>query len=150
MMRYVDVTITMAEVPGEVSLAFTISGCQLRCQGCHSPYLWNPRNGTDLTSDVISEMIVRYQRDITCVLFMGGEWHSELVEMLDLVHRNGLRTALYTGEVAISDELMGRLDYVKLGPYDEKLGGLQTPTTNQRMIHVPTGTVMNHMFIFEE
>lgn len=149
-MRYVDATVTMSEVPGEVSLAFTVSGCQLRCAGCHSPYLWNPRNGKLLTKEVLTEMMLRYQRDITCVLFMGGEWYSELVDLLDLVHQRGLRTALYTGEDSISEELMGRLDYVKLGPYDEKLGGLQTPTTNQKMIHVPTGTLMNHMFIFEE
>lgn len=53
-MKFVDCVTTLLEVPKEVSLAFTISGCQLKCKGCHSSYLWNRENGKELTEEVLS------------------------------------------------------------------------------------------------
>ena len=35
MLRYVHEDIVWQEVPGEVSLAYSIAGCPLRCPGCH-------------------------------------------------------------------------------------------------------------------
>ena len=35
--------------------------------------------------------------------------------------------------------MLALLDYLKLGPYDERLGGLDSPTTNQRFYRVERG-----------
>ena len=38
-MKYTEAIVTFQEVPGEVSLTLSISGCPLRCMYCHSPHL---------------------------------------------------------------------------------------------------------------
>ncbi|WP_231731034.1 4Fe-4S cluster-binding domain-containing protein [Lacimicrobium alkaliphilum] len=40
--------ICFQEVPDEVSLAFTITGCPLACAGCHSRDTWDPDKGRRL------------------------------------------------------------------------------------------------------
>ncbi len=45
-----------------------------------------------------------------------------------------LRTAWYSGCAELPPHFpAGTLDYVKLGPYVAALGGLRSPTTNQRL-----------------
>ena len=39
-MYYYDFQVVLQEVPGEISLCFSISGCDKHCEGCHSPFLW--------------------------------------------------------------------------------------------------------------
>ena len=48
-MNYSDIEIVLQEIPGEISICFTITGCALQCQDCHSPYLWKEENGKLLT-----------------------------------------------------------------------------------------------------
>ena len=38
-LKYVEHSVTMAEVPLEISLTISISNCVYRCHGCHSQYL---------------------------------------------------------------------------------------------------------------
>lgn len=79
---------------------------------------------------------------------MGGEWHqTELRGLLDLVKSVNLKTALYTGLEQLPDLLTEKLDYVKLGPYMRELGGLDSPTTNQRLIDLTSGDCLNHYFL---
>ena len=40
MLKYTSYTVVFQEVPDEVSLAFEVSGCPFKCEGCHSPHLW--------------------------------------------------------------------------------------------------------------
>ncbi|MCE1156706.1 MAG: hypothetical protein LWW91_11390, partial [Bacteroidales bacterium] len=48
-----------------------------------------------------------------------------------------LKTAWYSGKAAIPDGISVKsFDYIKLGPYVEKLGGLDSPHTNQRFYKV--------------
>ena len=49
-----------------------------------------------------------------------------------------LKFGLYTGndEITINKELIDNLDYLKIGHYNNKLGGLDTSTTNQRLIKI--------------
>ena len=35
--------------------------------------------------------------------------------------------------------MLALLDYLKLGPYDERFGGLDSPTTNQRFYRIERG-----------
>jgi anaerobic ribonucleoside-triphosphate reductase activating protein len=84
---------------------------------------------------------------ISCVLFMGGEWHEEeLIHKLKLAQELGYKTALYTGEDDVSVSLKRYLTYLKTGRFIPQLGGLTSPTTNQRLINVSTGECLNHLF----
>jgi anaerobic ribonucleoside-triphosphate reductase activating protein len=54
---------------------------------------------------------------------------------------------LYTGLDSVSDRLLSNLTFVKTGCWNEQLGGLQSPTTNQILMNVGNGEVLNHYFI---
>lgn len=136
MLHYSSKQIVLQEVPDEISLALSISGCKLACRGCHSTETWNPKYGEELSETVLQELITR-SKYITCVLFYGGEWQEDnLIKLLKLVKSNNLKTCLYTGLELnqISDNLLSNLTYIKVGRYIEQLGGLESPTTNQQIL----------------
>lgn len=146
-MYYYDFQVVLQEVPGEISLCFSISGCNMHCEGCHSPFLWKKGNGTLLTNEVYTKILNQYQNLATCVLFMGGEWHpEELIEMLQLAKNKKYKTCLYTGEENISDSLKSHLTFLKTGKWKQELGGLESRTTNQKFIEVPTNQKLNYLF----
>jgi anaerobic ribonucleoside-triphosphate reductase activating protein len=132
---YQSYDIVFQEIPNEITLALNIAGCQHRCQGCHSKYLWEYK-GTPLRLDV--DFVINKHKDIlTCVCFMGGDQNQdELIEILKQIQlKYRLMTALYSGYDSIRDvrSLIPYLDYCKIGSYKENLGGLNSKNTNQRM-----------------
>lgn len=134
-MNYFKYDIVFQEIPGEISLALYFTGCPLRCKGCHSPELWNAQNGVRLEQNELKQLIQRYEGKISTVLFMGGEWESQtLIEFLNPIKEAGLKVALYTGREIheLPRELVVHLDFLKTGPWREELGGLNSPTTNQK------------------
>jgi len=136
-MRFSYPQIHLQEVPGEISLALSISGCSLKCKGCHSTETWDKNFGTELTIDELNRLILKNE-GISCVLFYGGEWEpEELVTYLKYVKSKNLKTALYSGLdniEDISENIINNLDYLKIGKFIEELGGLNSENTNQRII----------------
>lgn len=145
-LRYVHEEIVWQEVPGETSLAFTISGCPLRCKGCHSSEYRNGDLGAPLTQEYFSGQLKKYEGLISCVVFLGGEWQEQLRILLAIARRNNLHTCLYTGLDSVPGHLVPYLTYVKTGPWISALGGLDSPTTNQRFIDLRSGHSLNHRF----
>lgn len=146
-MNYTQIDITFQEVPNEVSLTISIPGCSLRCEGCHSSFLWNKNSGNKLTEEFFKEKIVQYQSLITCVCFLGGEWEeNDLVNLLKIAKKYSLKTCLYTGEYEASENLKKHLTYLKIGPWDIRRGGLDSRFTNQKFINVETQECLNHLF----
>jgi len=131
--RYSYPQVVFQEVPDEITLALSISGCDLKCPGCHSPETWDSEFGEILTFNVIDTLLERH-RHISCVLFYGGEWDSELIEFIKYIKSKNIKTALYTGQELdyFDDEFINQLDYIKTGRYIQSLGPLKTPKTNQR------------------
>lgn len=139
--------ILFQEVPGEISLAFYVCGCPLHCKGCHSPELWTEKNGERLEMENFENLLRRYAGYISCVLFMGGEWHpGQLNQFLKRARQENLKTALYTGLEKLSSSLSENLDFVKLGPWRQELGGLSSPGTNQVFWDLNRQQVLNHLF----
>ena len=139
--------ILFQEVPDEISLGFTVMGCPLKCQGCHSEHTWDPGRGTPLTPKLFRDFLDQYQGLITCVLFFGGEWQLQaLLPKLKLARQSGLKTCLYTGREHVPDTLKKELTYLKTGRWVEAMGGLDRPTTNQRFIDLSSGNLLNHKF----
>ena len=136
-MKVASFDIVFQEIPGEVTLALNLSNCPCHCPGCHSPHLAEDI-GEPMTEELLSGLIARYGAMITCVCFMGGDadpaevarW-AEWVKKLKIKNYE-LKTAWYSGRTSFPSNPRA-LDYIKLGPYIEALGGLKSPTTNQRL-----------------
>lgn len=141
-------SIVWQEVPGEVSLAFLVAGCPLRCKGCHSMDSWRAQ-GRALDADGLQARLDRYKGLISCVLFMGGEWQADALRpLLAQARAAGLSTCLYTGleKAAVPRELLPHLTYLKTGRWLPERGGLDNPNTNQQFIDLRSGAVLNHLF----
>lgn len=146
-MKYHSYNIVLQEVPNEISLCLSITGCKLNCDGCHSPYLWK-EHGEVLTIKVFKNLLNKYTGLISCVLFMGGEWHeNELVNFLIISNTMGLKTCLYTGLDRVNDVLLNNLDYIKYGRWDKNLGGLESNDTNQIFLDLKNKKKLNNLFI---
>lgn len=137
MLKYLYCKEVFSEVPEEISLAFSISNCQIRCNGCNQKELWEDI-GTPLSSSHLNELIDSH-RGITCVLFMGSgnNGYEELNKLAKEVKKHNLKVAIYLGEDNIPNKLsLNNIDYLKLGHWDSKLGGLNSISTNQRMYSI--------------
>lgn len=142
--------ILFQEVPDEVSLAFTVCGCPLRCQGCHSMDTWSINNGQPLTLSKFKNHLSNYRKLLTCVLFFGGEWHSDaLIELLQYARNQKLKTCLYTGLDRVPQRILIHLNYLKTGPWIKELGGLDKPFTNQRLVDLDNNKLLNYRFLGE-
>ena len=133
--------ITTQDVPDELALAISLSGCPIHCKGCHSAFTWDPFFGELLTDDMFRN-IIKNNKYASCVLFYGGEWQLErLLELIEIAKEYNLKVCLYTGlELEKVDKtLINSLDYLKVGPYIEQLGGLNKKTTNQKMYKIENG-----------
>ena len=145
MLRLAGYDIVFQEIPGEVTLALNISGCPNRCAGCHSPHLQQDI-GELLDEGLLAGLLETYGGSVTCVCFMGGDSDPAEVERLSLFIRsetgNVLKTAWYSG----NQDFPGRcswksFDFIKLGPYVQYLGGLDSPRTNQKFYRIKDGGV---------
>ena len=147
MLRFVSYDIVFQEIPGEVSLAINISNCPNRCEDCHSPHL-RENIGEPLDNDALILMLQKYGDAITCVCFMGGDASPEEVEQCAIFirkQRNGLiKTAWYSGKEIFPETCaLQNFDYLKLGAYKKHLGGLNSPTTNQRFYQIKDGKMID-------
>lgn len=137
MLKYLNGTIVMQEVPDEISLAIVIAGCRHKCPDCHSKYTWNEDQGQPLLQH-LPIILKEYAKHVSCLCLMGGDQDQiELTEVFKLAHKAGLKTCLYTGlddMSKLSVNLLKELDYVKLGKFDKSYGPLNNPNTNQRMM----------------
>lgn len=97
----------------------------------------------------IRDLIDTYSEMITCVCFMGGDQNiEELNELLTIVKTNNLKTCVYSGadEIGIFD--LKLLDYLKIGHYSKKYGGLDCPETNQRFFAVQDCKLVDKTSLF--
>lgn len=138
MLKYVDAKVVFAEVPDEVTLAINISNCPCQCKGCHSSYLAQDI-GKELTFDALLRLCAA-NSGISCVAFMGGDSEPSYINRLAEVLKDGkfgLKVTWYSGRQELSEEVhLSNFDYIKLGPYREEFGPLNSRTTNQRFYKV--------------
>lgn len=147
-MNYSTIQIVLQEVPGEVSICFSICGCKVHCKGCHSPILWKENNGQKLTSTIFQNTLIKYRGFASCVLFMGGEWNKqELISHLKYAQKKGYKTCLYSGEDKIEKSILNHLTWIKTGKWISEKGGLESLTTNQKFLEVQTNKKLNHLFL---
>lgn len=153
MLKYLYCKEIFAEVPSEITLGVSISGCQIRCPGCHSRELWEDK-GILLTMEELQNLLDKH-KGITTLLLLGGEHDIDtLTELFQYAYKK-VKTAWYCGlDMIPKDKLdiMQYLDYLKLGHYDHELGGLDSSTTNQRFYqieHQGDGSYYEHDITFK-
>ena len=148
MLKYVNTMVTFSEVPNEISLCIEISNCPCHCKNCHSPYLAEDigepliykdthNNRTVINCNPLSELI-EANKGITCVCLMGGDSNPEYINILGkTIKCHKLKSAWYSGRQELSKDInLEFFDFIKLGPYIEELGPLNSKTTNQRFYKV--------------
>ncbi|MCD7963066.1 MAG: anaerobic ribonucleoside-triphosphate reductase activating protein [Rikenellaceae bacterium] len=153
MLRLASYDIVFQEIPGEVTLALNISGCPNGCPGCHSPHLQEDA-GEALDEAMLGELLDSYGSTVTCVCFMGGDANPHEVQKLSVFIREAterkLKTGWYSGRQSVPEELdISNFDFIKLGPYIEKSGGLKSPDTNQRFYKIESGIMVDITEIFQ-
>lgn len=135
MIKYTDTEVVFREFPDEITLAINISNCPIHCKGCHSPELWDDI-GEKLTYTKLDELIDN-SPGITCIGFMGGDSDPKYINGLAFyiyMNHPKLKVGWYSGKDTFSKDIEPELfDYIKTGPYIEELGGLDSPTTNQKL-----------------
>lgn len=137
MLKYDNYAITFQEIPDEVCLYITLTGCPIHCPECNSKWLWED-TGTELTSEELNR-IIKENEGITCVVFGGGD--NDLISLYELLFmqkltNSNMKFAFYSGSKNIYCYLIRFLDYYKIGPFDSKFGPLNNPTTNQRLYKI--------------
>lgn len=145
MLKYVDIKVVFQEVPNEVTLAINISGCPCNCRGCHSSYLaediGEPLDLQHLTN------LIDSNKGITCVCIMGGDANpSEVDDIAQDIkeYYPELKVGWYSGRQELSNSIdLFNFDYIKLGPYKEEFGPLNSRTTNQRFYKVSDGELID-------
>lgn len=134
MIKYAYTKVIFSEIPDEITLGISLTGCTIHCPGCHSKELWED-TGTPLTIEELDRLLNK-NRGITCLLLLGGEHDIDaLIELFQHAFEV-IKTAWYCGLDKVPRSKQGilqYLDYLKVGHYDKELGGLNNPNTNQRL-----------------
>lgn len=147
MLTYVDTKVVLAEVPNEITLAINIANCPCKCKGCHSSYL-SEDIGDPLLPEVL-ETLIDSNKGITCVAFMGGDaepWEIAKLALFVKVVFPDLKVAWYSGREFLHSRIelnIHDFDYIKLGPYKEECGPLNSKTTNQRFYKVVDNSLVD-------
>ena len=147
MLKYLYSQVYTKEIPNELSLGISILGCPVHCPECHSPHTWDincGNDGTELTT-LEFDKLIQNNKWVSCILFYGGEWDKDIVKILTHCRKTyDYKIALYSGHSLEYIQKLGLLyylDYVKVGHYDQRLGGLIYPSTNQRLYTLKDGQV---------
>ena len=109
----------------------------MRCPGCHSPFLQTDM-GEELTTEVI-EALLADNFGVNCFLFFGeGQDDESFLDLAWYIRDNhpDVEIALYSGRTEVPHSYWRVFNYIKLGPYIEKLGPLNHRTTNQRLYKI--------------
>lgn len=143
--KYYTTQVCFQEIPNEISYTYFLTNCPNKCPNCHSPHLRDDI-GT-LVSETLESTLKKEQNRCSCILFMGGDDPAQLNSLMNALHIckyvGGYKTALYSGFELdnCSQELLNLLDYIKVGPYIDELGGLKSKKTNQRLYKLQNGKI---------
>lgn len=82
---------------------------------------------------------------------MGGDAEPTEIERISRLIKEmfpGIKTAWYSGREQLPDGFdIKVLDFLKLGPYIEALGGLKSPKTNQALYKITADSKMERILL---
>lgn len=134
-----DFGTTMQEVPNHISFFIEFGECTQQCKECHSPHLWRPiRQHMDI-EDIVSKAERMVEMGANAIVLMGGTTNNiPLGVLLMLIDKLAeiAPVCLYSGSGDLKEDFFiakySNLTWLKTGSYEDTLGGLQSPKTNQR------------------
>lgn len=153
MLQYLDTYVGLQEIPGEVSLVIILSDYVFQCRG-KKAQMYKSKEGKPLTKEEFTVFIDSLIGDITCVTFMGGDIAPDEINDLATFVRiqyPDLRIGWYSSDESITvfTEYQN-FDYIKLGPYNQRKGGLRPPKTNQRLYKVEGAMLRDITHLFQK
>jgi anaerobic ribonucleoside-triphosphate reductase activating protein len=109
--------------------------------------------GEVLDEALIASWLKKYGNAVTCVCFMGGDAEprevARLAAFVRTVAGSRIKAGWYSGANGLPDGVSpASFDYLKLGAYVERLGGLDSPTTNQRFYRIENGKMTDDTYRF--
>lgn len=135
----VSTGITLNEVPDKVAFFIELGSCTQRCKGCHSKELWEEVKEPTSLDVLLKEAEEAIAKGANAIVLMGGTCnglHTEELYIILQALSEIAPTCLYSGS---DDQKLNRffaentnITWIKTGSYKEELGGLSSPTTNQR------------------
>lgn len=135
----VSTGITLTEVPDKVSFYIELGGCIQRCKGCHSPHLQQPVTYKTSLDSLMGKVCTAIDKGANAIVLMGGTTNEMSTKDLQLLINRLAEEApvcLYSGsdDKRLNHHIAETTDltWIKTGSYKEDLGGLSSPTTNQR------------------
>lgn len=156
----VETTITLTEIPDQISFTVVLGNCCRKCKGCHSAYL-QYKLPESLWTDVfhiVEQAKKAKKQGATAILLMGGTTNGIKPDVLqDAIARLAkiLPVGIYSGSEynSIYNKILRddpNLTWLKTGEFIEELGGLDKEHTNQqffvRDIHTNTWKDITHLF----
>lgn len=155
----VSYAVSMQEIPDHIAFVINIGNCTQCCRGCHSKdtmsYYWGESPKEVPLKKVLKKASKVHKLGATVCCIMGGttnygvtrESLTTLINALALIFEEGV--GLYSGSDNAIDQDIDDADwypddnnyyyahytpltYLKVGSYQKDLGGLDSPTTNQR------------------
>lgn len=147
--------ITLTEIPDHITLFLEFGNCKLKCKGCHSENLWEPVE-KQMSYTEIYEIVKRYQGlGANAIVLMGGTTNGvqmgDLGELITMLKNNfGNCVGLFSGlkKLESHNEFLCYLRWLKVGPYEESLGGLSSPLTNQRFYEIINNVPVDKTYLF--
>ena len=108
--------------------------------------------GEILDKQALAGLLDQYGDAITCICFMGGDLFPHEVEQLAAyVHKAHIKTAWYSGRQKFPEVLcLQHFDFIKVGPYIELLGGLDSASTNQRFYRIENEEMIDATELFSK
>lgn len=132
--------ITLSEVPDRIAVFFEIGCCHNGCKGCHSPHLQTNKVPFITLEEMVEYANKRVDEGANAIVLMGGTTNGlDMRELYEIINALSFvaPVCLYSGLDSSMEEACelvknAYLSWLKIGSYKESLGGLQSPTTNQR------------------
>lgn len=135
----VSTGITLNEVPDKVAFFIELGSCTQRCKGCHSKELWEEVKEPTSLDALLKEAEEAIDKGANAIVLMGGTCNGLNIKELSTILQalsDIAPTCLYSGS---DNQKLNRffaentnITWIKTGSYKEELGGLSSPTTNQR------------------
>ena len=134
-----DFGTTLQEVPDHLAFYIEFGECTQGCKNCHSQHLWQPLDSHMSIEDVINYAEKIVEMGANAIVLMGGTTNNIPFGVLIMLINKLAELApvcLYSGSGNTTEDFYiakySNLTWLKTGKYEDTLGGLQSPTTNQK------------------
>lgn len=147
--------ITFSEIPDRTAYYFEIGSCMKCCPCCHSPHLRYYMAPNTPLSVMETKAENAAEQGADAILLMGGTTNrlheSAIIQILRRLSVI-LPVCLYSGsDDAERDRDLaerGNATWLKTGNYKAELGGLTSPTTNQRFYRIDHRYAKDHSGVY--